>query len=377
MGATAARCSECSALRGSGEELSDEPWTTCNDEFSSGSGSEDGGEYYGDEREAGESSGEESSAPSGTVHRGLRVPLPAASAVVGSFQHQMPQTPQGLKGVVGGPQNGAARAAPNMPRGSPAPTAPWRGGSSTTAFHEVGRDALTPAMTCRSPNQVPRATGTPSTPGRAPFMEPIARQPEASQPQGTVQSASGGNVDESFDAAGQQAANDDEENYRNIDLVYEDPQTGAQIFIGNIYAAQDAELLSEHRISRVVNCQQSDSLNFFEGDPQFRYLRFPVASWQHEDDVSSSSGVLRFFEPLFRWVDDAVAKRENVLIHCLAGMHRAGSVGVATIMHLTGKSSADVLREVQQKRPSVQLVLGLVELMRRLDAAMGHKQLYG
>ena len=43
-----------------------------------------------------------------------------------------------------------------------------------------------------------------------------------------------------------------------------------------------------------------------------------------------------FFRPLFEFVTSNLEAGNNVLIHCLAGAHRAGTAGVACIMHLCG-----------------------------------------
>merc|ERR1711879_896816 len=108
----------------------------------------------------------------------------------------------------------------------------------------------------------------------------------------------------------------------------------------------DAEILQRHGIFRIVNCQAETSENFFEDVPGFEYLRFPVASWASAPDISTPAGVLLFFDPLFRWVDAAMDGGRNVLIHCLAGCHRAGATGVATLMYLTGQSSTEIVKQI-------------------------------
>ena len=39
-------------------------------------------------------------------------------------------------------------------------------------------------------------------------------------------------------------------------------------------------------------------------------------------------------QPLFDFVDSKLGAGESVLIHCLAGAHRAGTAGTACLMHL-------------------------------------------
>lgn len=158
--------------------------------------------------------------------------------------------------------------------------------------------------------------------------------------------------------------------YRNLDCVFEHPESGARVYIGNIDAARGADILDRQRITRVVNCQDPTSQNFHERNPRFKYLRFPVAWWQKARGMDSAEGVLRFFGPVFDFVDDAMARRENVLIHCLAGAHRAGTTGVAVVMHLSGKDAAVALAECRHRRPAVDPIMSLGELLMRLDQAM-------
>ena len=44
--------------------------------------------------------------------------------------------------------------------------------------------------------------------------------------------------------------------------------------------------------------------------------------------------VAAYFAPLFQFVEGELSAGNNVLIHCLAGAHRAGTAGVACLMHL-------------------------------------------
>lgn len=158
--------------------------------------------------------------------------------------------------------------------------------------------------------------------------------------------------------------------FHDLDCVFEHSGTGARVYIGNLNAARSAGILDEHRITRVVNCQDMSTANYHENNPKFKYLRFPIAWWQRAKDVDTSDGILRFFAPLFAWIDEAMAARENVLIHCLAGAHRAGTTGVAVVMYLTKANAMTALMETKNKRPIVDPIMSLGELLLRLDNAM-------
>ena len=118
--------------------------------------------------------------------------------------------------------------------------------------------------------------------------------------------------------------------YNNLDIVWTHP-SGASIYVGNINAAQTRSILDSHNVTHVVNCQDVKSRNFFEKDPKMSYFRFPVSYWWRAPGMDTDEGVLAFFAPLFGWITAALEKGCNVMVHCLAGAHRAGTTGPVCI----------------------------------------------
>eukprot|EP00634_Sargassococcus_sp_CCMP2135_P012122 CAMPEP_0198668836 /NCGR_PEP_ID=MMETSP1467-20131203/73848_1 /TAXON_ID=1462469 /ORGANISM="unid. sp., Strain CCMP2135" /LENGTH=315 /DNA_ID=CAMNT_0044405569 /DNA_START=25 /DNA_END=972 /DNA_ORIENTATION=- len=159
--------------------------------------------------------------------------------------------------------------------------------------------------------------------------------------------------------------------YRNADAVYSDPTTGARLFIGNVNAARSESFLVGERIFHIVNCQDESSTNFFEGDERFHYKRFPVSQWVRQpQNVASPEGVLRFFERgCHAWIEAALARGHNVLVHCLAGAHRAGTTGVSYVMRAAHFDVATAVNLAKFQRPVVDPFGQLLELLYRLEAA--------
>ena len=113
--------------------------------------------------------------------------------------------------------------------------------------------------------------------------------------------------------------------------IYKHPRTNAKIYIGNAQAAQSETILAQHGISRVVNC--TDNMpNFLEGRPGFKYLRFDVSNWGRYIG-SGDNSVRAFTDPLFKFVTESLEGGHSVMVHCLAGAHRAGTTGCACLMH--------------------------------------------
>lgn len=89
-------------------------------------------------------------------------------------------------------------------------------------------------------------------------------------------------------------------------------------------AAANLLTLNVSNITHVVNCTSGFSKirNYHEG--RMKYYEFDITRWsvhvgQAPDDM------WKFVGPMFAFVDEALAAGESVLIHCLAGAHRAGA----------------------------------------------------
>ena len=48
--------------------------------------------------------------------------------------------------------------------------------------------------------------------------------------------------------------------------------------------------------------------------------------------MDTNEGILRFYQPYFDFIEKLVANGKNVLVHCLAGAHRAGTAGCSWLI---------------------------------------------
>lgn len=48
--------------------------------------------------------------------------------------------------------------------------------------------------------------------------------------------------------------------------------------------------------------------------------------------MNTAEGVAQFFNPVHSFIDGAINDGKNVLVHCMAGAHRAGTTGVSYLM---------------------------------------------
>ena len=156
--------------------------------------------------------------------------------------------------------------------------------------------------------------------------------------------------------------------FNHLDCIYQHPTTQAKLFVGNQTAARNVQLLEAENIYRIVNCQELTSCNFFEGDARFEYRRFPVSRWR--EAVNTDEDILNFFEEgCHAWIAQNLEAGRNVLVHCLAGAHRAGTTGVSFMMR-EGRFGADTaIRLAKSLRPVIDPFGSLLELLERLERA--------
>lgn len=164
--------------------------------------------------------------------------------------------------------------------------------------------------------------------------------------------------------------------YSPCDPLWRHPQTGATLFVGNAQMAASRKALQSHNITRIVNCQDSDGKNHFEGDPDLEYLRFPIGLWRDAPRVrDGGDGTWKYWEPLFSFVTEGLCHGQNVFVHCLAGAHRAGTAGVGLLMILCGWGVQDAIVAAKKLRPAIEPLGGFPELLACLQKArVGREQ---
>lgn len=159
--------------------------------------------------------------------------------------------------------------------------------------------------------------------------------------------------------------------YNSLDPIYA-RESGAAIFVGNDTAARSREMLARAGVTHVVNC--TDNIpNYHEaGAAPLAYLRFNVSYWARHIGPEHES-VLAFTQPLFAFIDEAHSAGGSVLVHCLAGAHRAGTTGVLCLMHYRRMSHSDALAMARRLRPAINPIGGLPGLLQRYEAAAARR----
>jgi len=138
-----------------------------------------------------------------------------------------------------------------------------------------------------------------------------------------------------------------------VDAIYQDNETSGTVFVGNQTAAEGLEILKSSNICNVVNCTRSME-NFHQDVDGFNYFRFDISNWMSVIPKKRTvSDVIGFFGPVFDFIEKALQRGENVLIHCLAGAHRAGTTGVVFLMYKLKHGYSNAVKAAKLCRPII------------------------
>ncbi|XP_054159976.1 uncharacterized protein LOC128958186 [Oppia nitens] len=116
-----------------------------------------------------------------------------------------------------------------------------------------------------------------------------------------------------------------------------------KLFLGNIQSATSCDILTEHKIKRV--------LSVIELPIETKY---PFIEYFHviAEDVEEQD-LLTHFEETRQVIADGHRKGHNVLVHCMAGISRSSTVVTAFLMNKYGKSYSDTIDMVRTKRSQI------------------------
>eukprot|EP00929_Paragymnodinium_shiwhaense_P070739 TRINITY_DN35864_c0_g1_i1.p1 TRINITY_DN35864_c0_g1~~TRINITY_DN35864_c0_g1_i1.p1 ORF type:complete len:306 (+),score=24.52 TRINITY_DN35864_c0_g1_i1:161-1078(+) len=152
--------------------------------------------------------------------------------------------------------------------------------------------------------------------------------------------------------------------FNALDPIWRHPKTGATIYIGNQMAASSLELLQKHQVTHVVNCTDSMPL-YHEASGRIRYFRFDITS--HYRRVRTDEEAVAFVQPVLDWISKALASGHNVMAHCLAGAHRAGTTGVLCLMYFAGLSARDAVPTAKRCRPIIDPIGQFPDLIAKVE----------
>lgn len=108
-----------------------------------------------------------------------------------------------------------------------------------------------------------------------------------------------------------------------------DESTGFKLYLGTRYDAKNLKQLRAHGVTYILNVSD-DVPNYHENDPEsgLVYKKLNVA------DFGADPGISRVFDDAIAFVEEAMAKPTNVIVHCAHGSNRSPAIVVALAMYL-------------------------------------------
>lgn len=152
--------------------------------------------------------------------------------------------------------------------------------------------------------------------------------------------------------------------YNAMDPLWRHPQTGGTFYVGNQTAAMNIELLLKNGVTHVVNCTDNMPL-YHERDGRITYHRFDITS--HYRRVRTDEEAVAFAQPALNFIAAALESGKNVMVHCLAGAHRAGTTGCMSLMYFAGLPRDEAIQTAKKLRPIIDPIGDFPQLLARLE----------
>jgi len=132
------------------------------------------------------------------------------------------------------------------------------------------------------------------------------------------------------------------------------------LYLGNMFAAKNAALLEQNKISHVLVVGVELRKHFPE---KFEYYHVSVDDEETED-------LLSHFPQCFEFIKAGLDKG-GVLVHCAAGVSRSSTVTIGFLMHQHKWTYQYAMKHVQTERPCIWPNTGFVKQLELLEK-MGH-----
>ncbi|ASJ07554.1 protein-tyrosine phosphatase family protein [Thermococcus pacificus] len=104
-------------------------------------------------------------------------------------------------------------------------------------------------------------------------------------------------------------------------------------------------------------------------------LPYSLEEWEKRGVEVLHSPILDFTAPsleqlleILRWIDARVLEGKRVLIHCMGGLGRSGTVAVAWLMYSKNLRLSEALRRVRSVRPGAVETYEQMEVLKELES---------
>ena len=140
------------------------------------------------------------------------------------------------------------------------------------------------------------------------------------------------------------------------------PAGGALAVDRGRYSAALTEILDQHPL---VTIERREQMDLPEVEKRLESHRVIAV----EDKVSEQTSLATHLNECMDYIHECRASGGKVLVHCLAGAHRAGTTGCLLLMKYGNLPHAEAVATAKKLRPVIDPIGRFPELLRRYDAA--------
>lgn len=173
--------------------------------------------------------------------------------------------------------------------------------------------------------------------------------------------------------------------YQDVDVLWTHPESNGLLYVGNDRAAKNEAFLRDLKVTAIVNCTRPSKHgqlnNYHKHTGRFRYYDLPMAHWdeycletpngaEYTTDAEKFEACLRFLLPAMIFCLRSLKRGECVLVHCLAGAHRAGTMGILTLMHFQGMAGSDAIKLAKKLRPVIEPISNFPKLISLFEGSI-------
>ena len=113
-----------------------------------------------------------------------------------------------------------------------------------------------------------------------------------------------------------------------------------------------------------IHCSTHNMANFLENKGKV-YYRFDIALWARS--CADDKALWKFVSSVYAFIEKALSEGQSVLVHCLAGAHRAGTTGVLCLMHFGNLPHPQAIKVAKMMRPIIDPIGSFPDLLKRVD----------
>lgn len=129
------------------------------------------------------------------------------------------------------------------------------------------------------------------------------------------------------------------------------------VYLGDLDGAQNLHLLRENKIKRVLSLLEDFEYQTFA---EFQYKQIQIID-------NTSSNLLQYIPECIQFISEAQKRKENILVHCVAGISRSPSVLIAYFMVKYSDSYDAARNYVYRGRPGIYPNEGFIAQLRSIN----------